>query len=165
MRYNRTKPLVLAAMLGALSVVLMLILSPFTKIAPYLAALVTACVTTEECGRRYALGAYAAVSALTLFVLPDKVTGIWYVSYFGIYPIVKSFAEQFGAVRGIIIKTVYGIIALATLTALLRLFVPAAAIRWWYYAAAVPVFVLFDIAITRGIAVYAQKIKPIINNN
>ena len=49
-----------------------------------------------ECGKRWALGAYAAVSLLALLLVPDLEAKMLFIGFFGYYPIVKAMFESFG---------------------------------------------------------------------
>ena len=45
-----------------------------------------------ELGRKWAFGIYAAVSILGLLLIPNKEAVVYYVAFFGYYPIVKNIA-------------------------------------------------------------------------
>lgn len=47
-----------------------------------------------ELGRKWAFGIYAAVSILGLLLIPNKEAVVYYVAFFGYYPIVKSYLES-----------------------------------------------------------------------
>ena len=86
----------LGGIIAALSVSIMLLtyLSPFfVYTAPQFAG-VTLLVIVAELGYKWAFGAYAAISLLSLFLIADKEAAVFYVMLFGYYPILRGLIEQ-----------------------------------------------------------------------
>lgn len=91
MRKNESQKTALCGVLGALSVVLLLIgniLQVGTYAAPMLAAFLLIPVL-EEYGAKYALLLYAAVSILAVLLVPDKELALFYALVLGYYPALK----------------------------------------------------------------------------
>ena len=86
----------LGGIIAALSLVLMLLstIIPFLTYVLPAAAGIILMVMVIEIGRKWALGAYAAVSILSLLILADKETAVMYAAFFGYYPILKSAIEE-----------------------------------------------------------------------
>lgn len=88
--------LTLSAMLTALTVVTLYIacIFPAQRMSlPAIASLFVAAAVAE--GRIYAgLGVYGAGTLLGLLLLPDKMPVLLFAFFFGLYPVVKSLAEQ-----------------------------------------------------------------------
>lgn len=91
MRKTESQKIALCGVLGALSVVLLLVgnvLQIGTYAAPMLASFLLIPVL-EEFGRRYALLLYAVVSLLSVFLVPDKELVLFYVLVLGYYPVLR----------------------------------------------------------------------------
>ena len=61
-------------------------------------------VLLAEYGKKPTFFVYAAVSVLSLLIVPNKFTPICYVLLFGIYPIVKQYFDRTGKVLSLIFK-------------------------------------------------------------
>ena len=88
MRKTESQKIALCGMLGALSVVLLLIGSALqigTYAAPMLAAFLIIPVL-EEYGPRYAFSLYATVSILAVLFVPETELAFFYVLVMGYYP-------------------------------------------------------------------------------
>ena len=91
-RQNKSTLVALGGICAALSVVIMLstsIIPLATYIAPMLAGLFLLPVK-EELGRKNALTSYAAVSLISVFIVPEKESAMMFVFLFGYYPIIKD---------------------------------------------------------------------------
>ena len=91
MRKTESQKISLCGMLGALSVVLLLIGSALqigTYAAPMLAAFLIIPVL-EEYGPRYALTLYATVSILAVLFVPETELAFFYVLVMGYYPVLR----------------------------------------------------------------------------
>ena len=83
----------LGGMIAALSVVIMLItyLSPiFVYTAPPFAGLLLI-VILEELNMKWAFGTYAAIGLLSLFMIADKEAAVFFVFFFGYYPMIRAY--------------------------------------------------------------------------
>ena len=91
MRKTESQKIALCGMLGALSVVLLLLGSALqvgTYAAPMIAAFLLIPVL-EEYGSRYALTLYAAVSILAVLFVPETELAFFYVFVMGYYPVLR----------------------------------------------------------------------------
>ena len=91
MRKTESQKIALCGVLGALSVVLLLlgnVLQIGTYAAPMLASFLLIPVL-EDFGKRYALLLYAVVSLLSVFLVPDKELVLFYVLVLGYYPVLR----------------------------------------------------------------------------
>lgn len=86
----------LGGIVSALSVALMLLtgIIPFMTYALPLAAGSLLILMVIEINKRWAFVVYAAVSLLAVFLVPDKEAAVFYVAFFGYYPIIKSTLEK-----------------------------------------------------------------------
>ena len=86
----------LGGIVSALSVALMLLtgIIPFMTYALPLAAGSLLIIMVIEISKRWALVVYAAVSLLSILVVPDKEAAVFYIAFFGYYPIIKSGLEK-----------------------------------------------------------------------
>ena len=91
MRKTESQKIALCGMLGALSVVLLLIGSALqigTYAAPMLAAFLLIPIL-EDYGARYALTLYATVSILAVLFVPETELAFFYVFVMGYYPVLR----------------------------------------------------------------------------
>lgn len=82
--------------ISAFALVLMLFTSIIpigTYAFPCFAGVLLAAIVIEF-NEKWALGAYAAVSVLSLFLAGDKEAAVYFIAFLGFYPIVKSFIER-----------------------------------------------------------------------
>ena len=96
MRKTESQKIALCGVLGALSVTLMLagnLLQIGTYAAPMLAAFLLVPVL-EEYGVRYAMLLYAAVSVLSVLLVPDKELALFYTLVLGYYPVLKQALDR-----------------------------------------------------------------------
>ena len=94
---NRTRKLSFSALIAAICVIVLagsLLLPRVTLSLAAFAGLFPAAVVIV-CGCGWAAGAAAAASALALLLLPDKTAGIWFLFFFGHYPIWKMLIERY----------------------------------------------------------------------
>ena len=86
----------LGGIVSALSVTLMLMTGviPFMTYALPLAAGSLLILVVIEINNRWAFVVYAAVSLMSIFVVPDKEAAVFYVAFFGYFPIIKSALEK-----------------------------------------------------------------------
>ena len=93
---KQTSKTALGGIVSALSITLMMMTAviPFMTYALPLAAGALLILMVIEINKRWALVVYAAVSLLSIFVVPDKEAAVFYVAFFGYYPIIKSALEK-----------------------------------------------------------------------
>lgn len=86
----------LGGIVSALSVTLMMLTGviPLMTYALPLAAGALLILMVIEINKQWAFIVYAAVSLLSVFVVPDKEASVFYIAFFGYYPIIKSTLEK-----------------------------------------------------------------------
>lgn len=86
----------LCGIIAALSVALMFLVSVVPFLTYALPALAGAFVIliTIELDKKWAFGTYAAISALSLILVPNKEVAMLFASFFGYYPILKAVLES-----------------------------------------------------------------------
>ena len=166
MRDKKTRKLTLTAICAAGSVVLVFLASAmptgqlgFTAIGSLFCA-----ATVIEAGLAYGAAQFVVAAGLTLLLVPDKGVALLYALFFGYYPLVKSLAEQVKSqALGWIIKLAVLNAAFTALVLILgRGIVPDAMEKLplaVLYIAANAVFVLYDIGVTKLIALYMDSIS------
>lgn len=162
MRRNQTRTasrrMAVCGLLAALSVVLMVLSTPF-------GVLVYACplllggvilLVKEGYGPRYALTTFGAVSLLALILVADLEMSALYVGFFGWYPVAKGYLDQIGRPLCWLIKllcfngavlAVYGV--LVALFGLERLGLGGLAAALLLLAGGNMIFFLYDRMLTR----------------
>ena len=93
----------LGGIISALAVVVMLVtyFSPLlVYTAPPFAGLLLL-VIVNEMGYRWAIGTYAAISLLSVFLIADKESAVYFTMFFGYYPILKQYMDSHIKYRGI----------------------------------------------------------------
>ena len=115
-----------------------------------------------ELGGKYPYLIYAVTALLSMLLVPYKSAPLFYLCFMGYYPIIKARVEERVKSRvweWVIKLAVFCVaLAVAVLVAvkLLALFeIPA--LYYAVLALAVPVFVLYDIALTRLVSMYCVK--------
>ena len=153
-------------MLAALQLVLLYIgtAAPSSKLAITAVAGIINAAVLIECGVGSSVLCFVAVSALGAVILPQKSIALLYIVFFGYYPLLKSAAEH---IRNRVLEWVSKLaifnIACAICMAALRfgfitdISLPdvALALLWLGLNA---VFIIYDIGLTRLIALYIQRI-------
>lgn len=166
---KRVNKLTLAAMLTALAVVLVWLASVMPRgglVLVAVAGLLVAAVVIE-CGTAWALLHYAAVSILSLLLVPVKTMALWYVFVLGHYGVLKSLIERLKN------DGLQWVCKLAVFAATLSLFYKLFSVA---FAAALPdagagvlmlalcaVFVVYDLAFSRLIGFYQNRIRRAIH--
>lgn len=96
MRLQKSAQVALGGVSTAVCLLLMLLTSlfPFTEFAfPAMAGVVLIAVVIEN-GTSAAVLVYAAVSLLSIFTIPSKVSAAAFTVFFGYYPILKAYLEK-----------------------------------------------------------------------
>lgn len=93
---NNTFNVALCGVVSALSVVVMMlttVVSVATYAASALAGMLLAVIVIEiNC--KWAVASYIAVSFVSLLIVPDKETVLFYIFFFGYYPMLKQLIES-----------------------------------------------------------------------
>ncbi len=166
----KTKKLVIAAMMTALTAAFMYFseLAPTMRLA--LAAMACLCTTVvvAETGPAYALIAYAAGAVLSLLLAPTL--GWLYLGLFGWYPSAKCMIER---IKSKTLQWIVKLLAFNAAAAVLCFLIDGLAgalfPRLANYSALIFVvgsaaFVAFDLVLTKFIAYYAAVLRPKIMN-
>ncbi len=97
----------IGGIVAALSLVLMISVAviPFMTYAlPAVAGALMVFVVTEI-NKKWAVGVYACVAILGIFLVPDKEVAVMYLAFFGYYPILKAVIEaKLSAAVGWVLK-------------------------------------------------------------
>ncbi|SMC40207.1 hypothetical protein [Papillibacter cinnamivorans] len=95
---ERTKTLSFAAVLAALSLVVLFLsaVAPTGRLALVAVAGLLPAAAVIRFGIPGGLFCYAVTGILSLLLLPDKGTAVLYLLFFGHYPVVKSLIERLG---------------------------------------------------------------------
>ncbi len=103
-------------------------------------------------------------AVLGLLVLPSKTVAWLYALFFGPYPVVKALSEKGGRAVEWCVKMAFFNLALSlAIFALKATLVSFGSVRFGtvlLYILGNVVFVLFDIAVTRAVAFYMNKLHP-----
>ena len=157
-------------MLAALQIVLMYIgtVIPSWKLALTAFAGVLNAAVLIECGVSHSLICFAAVSALSALILPQKSLAILYIVFFGYYPLLKSAAEHISKrwLEWVVKLAVFNFACVLCMAALRFGFISdinlpdiALAVLWLGLNV---VFVIYDIGLTQLIGLYIHRIHKII---
>lgn len=171
---TKTRRMTLAAIFMALAVALCYIASisqmmSLTIVA--LSGLITAAAVIE-CGIGYACLCFAGAAILGGLLVPDKSVAIFYITFFGYYPITKSLVERMRSrVLEFIIKEA---VFLAVVTAYLFLLwtilfpeIEASALTYApiVYVVAAVFLLCYDYAMTKVIALYQLRLSKYFNRD
>ena len=165
----------LGGSMGALSLVCLLL-----TVFPYATYALTALASfflfpvIIECGKKWGAAVYVATALLALLIVPDIEAKALYISFFGMYPLLKSVAERANRVAEWAIKlAVFNTAAVLTYGVLLGLrLLPMADFAVGslvgpvalavLLAAGNVVFVIYDIGLTRVLSVYIYRFQPLL---
>ena len=93
---SRTGKLTLSAMIAALCVAILYLTALIPRVTLAITALagVFPAAVVIACGYGWAAGTVVTASILSLLLLPDKTAGLWFVFFFGHYPLWKLLIER-----------------------------------------------------------------------
>lgn len=162
-------------MVSAVSVVLMLptVIGLWTYALPAFAGILIMFVIVEI-DKKWAAGVYVAVSLLSILLLPNKEAAVFYLCFFGHYPIIKSILEsKLPRVAEYILKIlVFNVSVVLAALVMTKIFgMPMAELlgtegetAWWVqYALPITLvagnitFVLFDKLLTMTVSIYLMR--------
>ncbi|MBQ9860817.1 MAG: hypothetical protein IJO75_01015 [Clostridia bacterium] len=175
---KRTSRIALGGIFSAVAVlVLLLTIFPFATYAlpPLAGAFLIPLVI--ECGKKWALCAYAAVSLVALLIVPDVEAKTLFIVFFGYYPIVKAALESIKSriwewlLKLLIFNaaTIGGYTVLSQLGFSLDSFriegvaFPLYGFLLLFLLAGNVIFVIYDIGLTRFLPLYFSRFQPIIH--
>ena len=163
---KRVKALTLSAMMASLSVVI-LYLGSIIEVLDLCTALIASIMCTFvviEVGGGWPYLTYAVTSVLSLLLLPNKFIAVVYFLFAGIYPILKEKIERLSSkILKWAIKIAFFCLIITTVF-LISEFILAVPmdINVWVYLLGTPVFVLYDVALTRLITAYVFRYKKML---
>lgn len=166
MSTKKSRRIAVGAIISALAVVFLYIscLLPTLQLTLVAVAGILSAAVLIECGVAASWLVFACVSVLSLILLPDKSSAVFYVLFFGHYPILKYLLEKIRKpVLCWLCKLCVGNICLLLIVLLLHAFFPEWAVEyplWAVWIVCLAVFVLFDVALTRLLGYYQFRIRP-----
>ncbi len=165
---KQIKYLTISAMLSALGVII-LALGSFIEVIDLTVAVVASilCVwAVIEMGGIYPWMIWIVTSVVGFLLLPLKTPALFYAIAFGFYPMIKELAEKHPRVLAWVIKIITFHACLGLMFLGLWLFFPAmleGVFQIWMllllYVAALAVFIVYDIALSRLITLYVFKFR------
>ena len=166
-RKDKTKRLVISALMSALGVVFLYFGSLVEVMSISMAVIASVCVilAVTEFGGAYPWLIYAVTSTASILVLPRKEAAIAYILFFGFYPILKGRLEKKNKLLSWIFKELIFNCALAIDLLLSSLLLTAGnaeplPIFIAYIVLAEIAFPLYDLALQRVVLMYMRKIRP-----
>ena len=164
-RNQGTRKLALASVLSALGVLLLTLGSFIEVLDLSMAALASLLVVLAviELRGKYPYLIYAVTSVLGLLLLPQKTPAVLYALFAGFYPILKAVLERCAPrVLAWIFKILsFNLCLLLACFVAVRLVLPDATLiaTYWFWLPVIgtPIFVLYDVALTRLITAYVMR--------
>ena len=159
---------------SALAVLLMFFTGVFpfaTYALPALAGLLLVVIVIDH-GMKWAWSVYAAISLLAILITPDREAATMFVLFFGYYPILKAVLEQIKirAIEHIVKFAIFNVaMVVSYLLIIYVLGIPDILEEfgelgkygvWIMLALGNVVFILYDITISRLVAIYTRWLKP-----
>lgn len=161
----------LGGVITALAVVCML-LTAVIPVATYSCPIIAGALLVAvviDLGAGWAFGVYAAVSLLSLLVVPDKEAVVCFVFLFGYYPILKQYIEKKKKriLQWVMKLLVFNIAAVMVFyITVYLLFVPKESFNiggvylpWVFLAFGNIIFIMYDAALTKIIILYIVKLR------
>ena len=98
MRNNKVRNVAYSSMFTALSVIVCILASFFSTMSLTITAIagVISAIAVVQCGYKYSLLSYIASSVLIFLFAPNRECAVYYILFFGHYPIVKVLLERIG---------------------------------------------------------------------
>ena len=160
----KTKHLTFCAIMTALGVVILFLLSLADVLSLTAVLLASVCLflTSEELGTLKALMVYIATGALAILLLPGKLTAIEYL-LFGFYPVLKRLIEKTPKAVSLVLKGIYIVGATVADMLIIKFFFPQGDEEIYIQIIAVVAsflwLVLYDICYTRLARYYHFKLR------
>lgn len=163
-RKKTTLRLTLSAVISALGVILLWLGAMVQILDLSMAVVVSLLVVFAviELRGKYPYLIYAVTSVLSLLLLPVKTTALIYVMFAGYYPILKALLEgRLPRIAAWVVKIAIfcagaaGVLLISQFVLLLDLSWIWA--HWYLLFALVPIFVLYDVVLTRLISLYLNR--------
>ena len=152
-------------MLSALCCVLMIVGSIVEVMDLSVAAIASFAVifAVLELGGAYPTLVFSSVSLLGMLLLPAKLPALYFLLFFGWYPIVKFPLERLPAWLSWLLKCAICALSVTAIVTLGAFFAGAQELMSygiWVYLVCIPVFVIYDVALTRVVRTYLRFLKP-----
>ena len=158
-----TKKLALSAVLSALGVVMLTLGSVLSALDLTMVAMASILVyfAIIEMGTPYQYLIYAVTGILSILLLPDKFAAFLYIVFGGIYPILKRVVERLRRVPCWIIKVIYfnAVITVMVIGSKYLFGIDEENLTISLYALGNVAFILYDIAMTRLLTVYFNRLR------
>lgn len=160
----KTKHLTFCAIMTALGVVILFLLSLADVLSLTAVLLASVCLflTSEELGTLKALMVYIATGALAILLLPGKLTAIEYL-LFGFYPVLKRLIEKTPKAVSLVLKGIYIVGVTVADMLIIKFFFPQGDEEIYIQIIAVVAsflwLVLYDICYTRLARYYHFKLR------
>lgn len=167
----------LGGVIAALSLVLMLLCSviPFGTYAfPAFAGILLVAVVIEL-GYGWAFAVYFVTAALSLLLVTDKEAALYYTSFFGFYPIIKSLIERLRskALQYLIKYVIFNLCVIAAfMIGVFLLNIPKESfslfgvyLPWVFLLIGNVFFIIYDLCVTRLVTIYLLKWHNRLNKN
>jgi hypothetical protein len=157
---DSVKKLSIASMLTAVGVTCLYFsgLIPSGQIAMVAIAGMFSCAAVIHCGLGYGFIVFAATAILGLLIVPDKGNALFYIAFFGYYPVLKSPIER---IKNVWIGWVLKILIVNLAFAILWIIIGPEMFsygRLLGHAAVSAVLVIFDIGLSNIIATYIRRV-------
>lgn len=170
-RSGKATQVAFGGMLAAVSLLLMLLTRavPFSEMALPGIAGVLLIFAVMEMGAGWALVIYVAVSLLSLLVAFENGAALYYILFFGLYPIVKNYVERIPLrpAQWAVKLAVCNACAAAVYFATVKLFgAPGLVARYGAVLVLIAVnvvFFVYDYALSRLIVLYVYKIRKMLH--
>lgn len=165
---KKTKKLALAAILAALSVVILLLGSIVTVLDLTSVALASLLIVIAviELGGAYPYLIWLVAGILSILIVPDKFGALLYLIFGGIYPIFKAMFERLHYVVAWVLKfssfNLMMIIVVLTANYILRLPDTGLGFTLPLFAVCNFTFVLYDLLTTQLITLYLVKFRKLL---
>lgn len=178
MKTSNTKKIAFGGIICALSLVVMFLSTVFPMAeytCPALAGIFLIALVLDF-NKKTALLAYAAISLLSVFMLPNKEAAIIFVAFLGYYPILKSCLEQTKSriLEWILKISIFNVSIFISYFIIIHVFNMTALLNDMQGFAEYGVlillalgnvaFIIYDFALTNLIGMYIQRIKPKLRN-
>ena len=173
---KNTYKIALCGLISSFALVLMLIANIFpigTYTIPCLCGMLLVSVVIEF-GAKYAYIPYVAISLISLFLVSDKEAVLYFIAFFGFYPILKSTIEKIKlkSIQYLVKYTVFNLcMVIAFFIGKFIFMIPdegfvifGVYVPWVFLIIGNFVFLLYDIAVSRIVVYYLFKIRNKIFN-
>lgn len=161
---RKTKSITYSAIAAAFSVVLLLVASvaPTGQIGFIAATSLCSLFGTLYGGIKSAVSIYALSSLIGLFILPDKTPLVFYVLFFGYYPILRILTEKLPTAARWVAKLVMLNASLFFIKLVLSKIIFGFSIfgdrEFLYYLVCSAIFVVFDIGVSKVYEYFRRKL-------